>query len=134
MEAKGKKLLKVSGILFVIEGVIGVLAYGLMTLLLGMETLIEKSTAGGTVTAIAVLYLVASVISLVAGILGVKKGGEKASASKCLVWGVLNLVVVLAASIWSYAGEGATLAHFVYTAASLIIPSLYIAGAYMNKE
>ncbi len=135
MEAKGKTLLKVCGVLFIIEGIIGIIAYGLMTILLSVGTVITKNEIQGSVgvVAIAALYVVAAVVSLIAGILGVKNAANKDAAKKCLVWGVINLVLTLAAGIWSLIGEGITLFHILYTCIGLIIPSLYIAGAYINK-
>lgn len=133
MEAKGKKLLKVCGVLFIIEGIVGILSYGLLTLIFSAGTIIDKVEGGFAVTAIAVLYLAASVVSLIAGVLGVKKAADHNAAGKCLIWGVINLVLTFAAAIWSLTGEGFTVAHVLYTAISLIIPSLYIAGAYMNE-
>ncbi len=133
MEAKGKTLLKVTGVLFIIVGVIGIIFYGLLTLILGAGTLIEKPEGGAAVTAIAVLYTVAAIVSLIAGILGVKNAANKAAAGKCLVWGIINLVLTFAAGVWSLIGDGFTIGHVIYTCIGLIIPSLYIAGAYINK-
>lgn len=134
MEAKGKKFLKVCGVLFLIEGIIGILAYGVMTLLLGTESIIAKSAGGGEVTAIAAMYLIASVVSLVAGILGVKCNSVKNAGSKCLVWGIINLLLTFAAGVWSSGGADGSYLHYVYSSAIIVIPSLYVVGAYMIKE
>ncbi len=133
MEAKGKALLKVTGVLLVIEGIIGIISYGLLTLILGAGTLISKPEGGVTVTVIAILYTLAAVVSLIAGILGFKNASNKDAAVKCLVWGVINLALTFAAGVWSLVGEGFTVAHVLYTCIGFIIPSLYIAGAYVNK-
>ncbi len=133
MEAKGKTFLKVCGVLLIIEGIIGVIFYGLLTLILGTGTLINKPEGGVTVTVIAALYTIAAVVSLIAGILGVKNASDKAAAKKCLVWGIINLVLTFAAGVWSLVGEGFTVSHVLYTCIGFIIPSLYIAGAYINE-
>ncbi len=133
MEAKGKALLKVTGVLLVIEGIIGLISYGLLTLILGAGTLINKPEGGVTVTVIALLYTVAAVVSLIAGILGFKNATNKSAAGKCLVWGIINLALTFVAGVWSLVGEGFTAGHVIYTCIGFIIPSLYIAGAYINK-
>lgn len=133
MEAKGRKILKVCGVLFVIEGIIGIISNGFMTLILGLGTFLDKTEGGALVTAIATVYLISSVISLIAGFMGIKHGADKNSAGKCLVWGVINLVLVLAAGTMSYIGQGISAAHALYCIASIVIPSFYIAGAYINK-
>lgn len=134
MEAKGQKLLKVCGVLFIIQGIVGVLSYGLLTLMLGAETVIEKATEGVPVVGIAVFYLIAAIVALIAGVMGVKKCTDKSAAGACLGWGILNLVLTFIAGVWSYMGEGCTVAHFIYTAIALVLPSLYVAGAYINKD
>lgn len=134
MKNRGEKLLKFSGVLFFIEGIIGVIAYGIMTLMLGVESIIEKSEAGAAVTGIAVLYLIASIVSLIAGVMGVKHANDSKSAKKCLIIGIINLVLIYAAGLWSAFGGGATSTHFAYTGLALIIPSMYVSGAYMNQE
>lgn len=70
---KGKTYLKVTGILLLIGGILGVLCYGLLTLLLGVA-LVDQGTGSGAipVTAIVVVYVIASIIQLVAGVMGIK--------------------------------------------------------------
>ncbi len=134
MEAKGKKLLKVCGVLLIIEGIAGILSYGLLTLIMSAGTVIDKVSGGAAATAIAAMYLIAAIISLVTGILGVKNDTGSGLAGKRLILGVINLVLTLAAGLWSFAGEGNTFLHYLYTSLGLIIPSLYIAGVYMSTN
>lgn len=133
MEAKGRILLKISGVFFIIEGIIGIVFYGIMSLLLSVGTVITKVDGGVTVTLISALYTVAAIVSLIAGILGIKNASKKEAAKKLIVWGVINLVLTIAAGVWSLMGEGITVNHILYTCIGLIIPSLYIAGAYINE-
>ena len=132
MEAKGRKILKVCGVFFVIEGIVGIISNGFMTLILGLGTFLDKTEGGALVTAIATIYLISSIISLIAGVMGIKYASNK--SSKCLVWGIINLVLVLAGGIMSYMGQGVTVAHAAYCVATIVIPSFYIAGAYMNNN
>jgi len=134
MGTKGEKLLKVCGVLLIIEGIAGILSYGLLTLIMGAGTVIDKVSGGWKVTAIAAMFLIAAVISLVTGILGVKNDTSSSLAKKRLVLGVINLVLTLAAGLWSYAGEGNTFLHYLYTSIGLIVPSLYIAGVYISTD
>ncbi len=133
MEAKGKTLLKVTGVLFVIEGIIGIIFYGLLTLILGVGTFLERPEGGAAVITIAALYTLAAIVSLIAGILGFKNASNKDKAGTCLVWGIINLVLTFAAGVWSLVGDGFSAGHVIYTCIGFIIPSLYIAGAYINK-
>ncbi len=134
METKGRKLLKVSGIIFVIEGILGILSYGILTLVLSVGLVINYVDGGFKATGVAVLYTAAAIVALIAGIMGVKHSDDKAAAGKCLVWGVINLIMTFAAGVWSLSDEGVTVIHVLYTSIGFIIPSLYIAGAYINKE
>lgn len=134
MNTKGQVFLKRCGILLIIEGIVGIISYGLITLLLGAETIIEQSAGGAAVTGIAVMYLIAAIVALIAGVTGVKNNADKSAAGKCVVWGSINLLLTFVAGTWSASGVNGTFAHFIITSVGLIIPSLYIAGAYMNKE
>jgi len=134
MKTKGEKLMNVCGILLIIEGIVGIVSYGLVTLILSAGTIIDKVSGGAAVTAIAAMYLIAAVISLITGVLGTKKAVNNSLAKRRLVLGVINLILTLAAGLWSFAGEGNTFLHYLYTAIGLIVPSLYISGAYMSTN
>ncbi len=134
MKGKGKKLLKVCGVIFIIEGIVGIICYGILTLVLGLGLFVNYVDGGAIVVGVALLYTVAAVVALVAGLLGIKYSKGKADAGKCLVWGVINLIVTVIAGIWSLANEGVTTIHVLYTCIGFIIPSLYIGGAYISKE
>ncbi len=135
MEAKGKGLLKVFGVLFIIEGIIGIICYGILTLILSAGTIIEhEGLAGATVTGVAAMYTISAIVSLIAGIVGVKYAAEPKGAIKCLVLGIINLVLTFIAGMWSVISGGVTVIHALYAGLGLIIPSLYIAGAYINAK
>lgn len=133
MSSRGEKFLRFCGFLFIIEGVIGIITYGIMSLLLGMAAWSKDTIEANIVIGIAVLYLIASAVSLIAGVMGIKCQ-SKDSAKKCLWWGLINLILTFAAGMWSASGEAGTFAHYAYSSAILVIPSLYIAGAYMCSE
>lgn len=134
MEEKGKKILKVCGVIFIIEGIIGIIGYGILTLVLSFGLFVQYVEGGLEVVGVALLYTIAAIVALVAGILGIKYSKGKADAGKCLIWGVINLIMTFAGGMWSLADEGITIVHVLYTCLGFIIPSLYIAGAYINKE
>lgn len=134
MNVRGQKFLKFCGVLFIIEGVIGIIAYGILSLLLGAAAWSKDTIEANIVIGIAVLYLISAIVSLIAGIYGIKCASIKNAANKCLVWGLINLLLTFAAGMWSASGEAGTFAHYAYTSAIIVIPSLYIAGAYMLKE
>ena len=68
---KGKTYLKVTGILMLIGGILGLVSYGLLSLLMGYAVIDQGAGGGGiSVTMIAVIYMIASIIQLIAGVMG----------------------------------------------------------------
>ena len=134
MEAKGKGLLKGTSIFMIICGVLGIILYGLMTLILSAGTILNHPDGGVLVTVLAAFYTVAAIISLIAGILGFKKANDTKAAGTCMVLGLVNLALCFVSAVMSVIGEGASVVHALYSAIGLIIPSLYVVGAYINTK
>ncbi len=134
MEGKGKGLLKTTSVFMMISGILGILLYGLLTLILSAGTILEHPDGGVLITLTAVFYTVAAIISLVAGILGFKKAADKKAGGTCMVLGLVNLALCFVSAVMSVIGEGASIIHALYSAVGLVIPSLYVVGAYFNAK
>lgn len=132
---KGKTYLKVTGILLLIGGILGVLCYGLLTLLLGVA-LVDQGTSSGAipVTAIVVVYVIASIIQLVAGVMGIKGCNKSSKADGCFKIGIVVLIISILAAIVNMAGAGFTFSGILYALLGLVVPGLYIYGAKLNRD
>ncbi|MFR3143313.1 MAG: hypothetical protein ACLTOT_03685 [Eubacterium callanderi] len=132
---KGKTYLKVTGILLLIGGILGVLCYGLLTLLLGVA-LVDQGAGSGAipVTAIVVVYVIASIIQLVAGVMGIKGCNKSSKADGCFKIGIVVLIISILAAIVNMAGAGFTFSGILYALLGLVVPGLYIYGAKLNRD
>lgn len=132
---KGKTYLKVTGILLLIGGILGVLCYGLLTLVLGIA-LVDQGTGNGAipVTAIVVVYVIAAIIQLVAGVMGIKGCNQSSKADGCLKIGIVVLIISVLAAIVNMAGAGFTLSGVLNGLLGLVVPGLYIYGAKLNRD
>ncbi|WP_195268111.1 hypothetical protein [Eubacterium sp. 1001713B170207_170306_E7] len=132
---KGKNYLKVTGILLVIGGLLGVVSYGLLSLLMGVAAFDQGSGAGAiSVTAIAVMYLIASIIQLIAGVMGIKNCNKAGKADGCFKIGIVVLIISILAAIVNMAGAGFTASAVFYALLGLVVPGLYIYGAKLNRD
>ena len=97
---KGKTYLKVTGILLLIGGIIGVLCYGLLALLMGVAVVDQGAGSGAvSVTLIVVIYLIAAIIQLVAGVMGIKGCNKSDKADGCFKIGIVVLIISILAAI-----------------------------------
>jgi hypothetical protein len=133
MTQTSNKLLKVTGILMIIGGglgiivgIIAVLGVGMLALTLGEEANL------GLLTISAILALVSSVISLIAGIFGVSGASKPEKAQRCIVFGVLAIALAVLGNILNMAGGNSFSPTSLLT--GLILPVLYLIGAFQNKK
>lgn len=132
---RGKTYLKVTGILLLIGGIIGLIAYGLLSLLLGYAVVEQGAGSGGvSVTMIAVIYTIASIIQLVAGVMGIKGYNKSSKADGCFKIGIVVLIISILAAIVNMAGAGFTFSGILYALLGLVVPGLYIYGAKLNRD
>lgn len=96
----GKALLRISGIVMIIFGIFGILLYAAaLGLLLGV-TYITDGIFSGTRDVIGISLLLAGALAeLICGIVSVKGAKRPARARRCLVWGILTLIITLAGLI-----------------------------------
>ena len=128
---KGRKFLKVTGILMIISAAFGIIGGIVAMIGAGALAAVLETSAGGLMLASA-LILASAVFQLIAGIMGVKNCDKPEKAQSCLVMGIIVAVLSVAGNVISNV-LGSDFNIFSY-ATGLIIPILYIMGAVKNKE
>lgn len=130
---KGHKFLKVTGILMIIGGAFGIIA-GIVAILgvSGLAALVGSAAGTGMLYMASILCLVSGIVQLIAGIMGVKNCEKPEMAQKCIVWGAIVAVLSVLGNILNMvAGSSFNAASLV---TGLVLPALYIYGAYLNKK
>ena len=128
---KGRKFLKVTGILMIIGGAFGIIGGIIAMIGAGALAAVLETSAGGLMLASA-LILASAVFQLIAGIMGVKNCDKPEKAQSCIVIGVIVAILSVAGNVISNVlGSDFNIMSY---ATGLIIPVLYIIGAVKNKE
>ena len=142
---KGKGLLKVAAILMTIIGGLSILIALISIAIFGFLTTImtrneDAVLAFGIAVVVLVGLILLAVLELVTGIIGIKNAGKPEHAVRCLVLGIIVLVIAAACigilvSSMSFRGDP-VLAIVVYTlcAAAVVVPILYVIGAAKNRS
>lgn len=128
---KGRKFLKLTGILMIIGGAFGIIGGIVAMIGAGALAAVLETSAGGLMLASA-LILASAVFQMIAGIMGVKNCDKPEKAQSCLVMGVIVAILSVSGNIISNV-LGSSFNILSY-ATGLIIPVLYIIGAVKNKE
>ena len=130
---QSNKFLKVTGILMIISGGISIIVS--IVAVLGVGVLAAALGGDGSLTLLmlaAVLALVSAGISLVAGILGVKNAVKPEKAMVCIVFGILTAALSVLGNVLTVAGGGNfSIPNLLL---GLVIPVLYLIGAFQNKQ
>ena len=128
---KGRKFLKVTGILMIISAAFGIIGGIVAMIGAGALAAVLETSAGGLMLASA-LILASAVFQLIAGIMGVKNCDKPEKAQSCIVIGVIVAILSVAGNVISNVlGSDFNIINY---ATGLIIPVLYIIGAVKNKE
>ncbi len=128
---KGRKFLKVTGILMIIGGAFGIIGGIVAMIGAGALAAVLETSAVGLMLA-SVLVLASAVFQLIAGIMGVKNCDKPEKAQACLVMGIIVAILSVAGNVTSNV-LGSSFNILSY-ATGLVIPVLYIIGAAKNKE
>ena len=128
---KGRKFLKVTGILMIIGAAFGIIGGIIAMIGVGALAAVLETSAVGLMLA-GVLVLASAVFQLIAGIMGVKNCDKPEKAQACLVMGIIVAILSVAGNVTSNV-LGSDFNVFNY-ATGLVIPVLYIIGAAKNKE
>lgn len=76
--------------------------------------------------------LVGGIIQLIAGINGVKHCNKPENAKKCITWGIVVIALAVISNVLEVIGGGKfNVLSFVI---GLIVPGLYIYGAFLNHK
>lgn len=131
--AKGSGFLKVTGVLMIIGGALSIIL-GIVAVLgiAALAYLSDGTVSMGLLYASGALMLVSAVAELVAGIIGVKNCKNPEKSGTCMVWGVIVAVLSVAGTVLNSVGGGEFSALSLVI--GLVLPILYIIGAYMNKK
>jgi hypothetical protein len=129
MNAPGKGMLKVVSILFIVFGAIAFIVSLLAVL---GSAVVTAYTAGlASILLIAsIVMMLASVLELVIGIIGLKKCGDPAQGGFFVTTGSILCIVALISLILRIAGGSFGWTGFV----GFVLPILYIVGGVMNKK
>ena len=130
---KGQKFLKVTGILMIIGAALSIL-FGVI--IGGVGVLVAKVPGASTLSCALYLglatTLVGGIIELIAGINGVKHCNKPENAKKCITWGIIVIALAVISSVLKViGGDKFDVLSFVI---GLIIPGLYIYGAFLNHK
>ena len=128
---KGRKFLKVTGILMIIGAAFGIIGGIIAMIGVGALAAVLETSAVGLMLA-SLLVLASAVFQLIAGIMGVKNCDKPEKAQTCLVMGIIVAILSVAGNVISNV-LGSDFSAFNY-ATGLVIPVLYIIGAAKNKE
>ena len=128
---KGRKFLKVTGILMIIGAAFGIIGGIIAMIGVGALAAVLETSAIGLMLA-SVLVLASAVFQLIAGIMGVKNCDKPEKAQACLVMGIIVAILSVAGNVTSNV-LGSSFNILSY-ATGLVIPVLYIIGAAKNKE
>ena len=127
-----KGILKVVSVLFIIKGSIlslislmTIFASGLLKTMIGEVSAPVAAVAGGVLIGGGVIFLIASVIELVIGVLGLKKSDDPSQSGYFIVAGAIIAAFALISLI---------IAPHILCMIGFSLPILYIVGGYMLKE
>ena len=126
-------MLKASGIILIIGGALSVIM-GIIALLgVGTLAVILDLTEGiGLLYSACILSLAAGVFELTAGIIGVKNCKIPEKAQTCMVFGIIVIVMTVLVNILNVvAGNKIDLLSLIL---GVILPAVYVYGAFLNKQ
>ena len=128
MQSNG--LLKVCSILMIIGAAIDIILS--VIALAGVGILAAAGIATGLVIVSTILLILACIIQMIAGVKGVKGANDPALGSKCVIWGVLVIILSVISNVLNIiAGNGFNTFSFLL---GLVLPVLYIIGASKSKK
>ena len=130
--APGKKLLKITGILFIIFGILGVIL-GLVTLIfsgllsdMSRQQSLERATATAMLIFGVLLSIASSGLQLYAGWFGHKNCNKPEKAQNCLIFAIILIIIRFASLFFDDV-------MIVPAIIGFILPVLYMIGAWQNN-
>ncbi len=137
--AQGKGFLKVCGILMIIGGAIGTIFSGFVGMVGAAAVSLNEAVGGSAVTGVSsggiifacVLAIIAGVLELICGIIGVVNCDKPEKANTCFTWGLIVGVVAIISFIVGAINSGFSIVSLI---TSLVLPVLFCFGALKNKQ
>ena len=133
MTRTNNKLLKVTGILMIISGGIGIFV-GIFTMI-GLSVFteaIDVEMSIGVLVLATILTIGGAIVNITTGILGVVNASKPEKAMICIIFGVLALALVLLTNIIDFvSGSGFNVKSLLR---GVLLPVLFIMGAYQNQK
>lgn len=129
-QAKGAQFLKVTGIIMIVGGALGIIL-GIVALIAAIAANALADGALGLLIVAALIALVGSVLQLIAGIVGVKNCNKPEKAQTCIVWGAIVAALNVLSVVLTVA-QGGDIA--VSGILGIVVPALFIFGAIKNKQ
>lgn len=133
MERTSNKFLKVTGIIMIIGGALGIIAsiLGIITIR-ALAVVFGDEIKLGLLVVATLLAIGGSAVSLVAGIFGVKYAAVPEKANQCIFFGLLAIALQVLGLIVNMIGGGSfSVVTFIV---GLILPGLYLYGAFQNRK
>lgn len=134
----GKGYIKFTSVLLIISAVLAVIIYPIAGLLLEYATVDTGEEMGWLFVVICLLYTVAAILQLIAGVKGVQGCDDKAAASDLKKWGEIVLVIAAIAGIVNFVsyiiGHQSVLPSILAVLLGLVFPAIYIYGASLNER
>ncbi len=127
----GSKFLKVTGILMIIFGSIALIIA--IVALLGLGVLEAIGAPMGLLWASGIIALLGAVAEFVAGIIGVVNWNKPNKANICIGWGIAVAAMCVISNIFTLIGYPENFNVFSLLT-GLVIPVLYLIGAFKNKK
>ena len=127
----GSKFLKVTGILMIIFGAIALVTS--IIAMLGLGMLEALGLPMGLLWASGIIALVGSVVEFVAGIIGVKNWNKPEKANTCIGWGIVVALMCIVSNVLTLIGYPESFS-VISVISGLVIPVLYLIGAFQNKK
>lgn len=148
---KGKGFLRICGILMIIAGVVEIIFSGVVAIALAIISLVavgsvtsasglvsEISTAGSVIFIIsAIIAIIGGILSLIAGIVGINNAARPERYKRCIVWGIIVLIVNVISIVFSFISASSFNMNWLTIIAiifGVIIPVLFIIGALINRH
>lgn len=135
-ELKGRLMLKVVGILYIIFAALSILT-GLLAVVGGAALGVAGGESlalrlGALAMILGFVAILSSVFSLVVGILGVKWCNRPDKAGTLFVLGIILIVLAALSLLSSFGGDSSS--SVVSGLIGLVLPVLYTLGAWQNKQ
>lgn len=129
----GAKFLKVTGILMIIFGALAIVLGLVAMFMLSFAPLEVSGAPLGALWLSAVIGLIGAVLELVAGINGALNAEKPEKAKTCMVWGIIVAGMCVLSNLITLIFYAENF-NIVSLLLGLVIPGLFIYGAYKNQQ